>query len=63
MPQKHDVIHDIWQINMFVTLQICQNLSNFSYMLGDFSSRIPHEDLDAETEEVEQAEQPRRLSA
>ena len=60
MHTKNDVIHDVWQMNLFVTLQICQKLSNFSYMLGDFSSRVTHEDLESEEEEYEE---PRRLSA
>jgi len=60
MNMKHDMIHDVWQMNLFVTLQVCQNLSNFSFLMSEFSSREEDEDL---IKEAEERKEPRRLSA
>ena len=60
MTMKHDVIHDVWQMNLFVALQICQNLSSFSYLVDQYSSHPEEEDL---TDESEEHQEPRRLSA
>ena len=60
MSTKHDVIHDIWQMNLFVSLQICQNLSSFSYLVDEFSLSYKEEKL---IDEAEEQEEPRRLSA
>lgn len=68
MHQKHDVIDDVWQMNLFITLQVCQNLSNFSYLIAEFSSPPSDDDLTTEEEEELPApphpfKEPHRLSA
>ncbi|GEM_PF-4107512 len=67
MLTKHSMIHDAWQMNLFVTLNLCQGLSNFSYLVSEFSSRDRDEDLleESEEEEIEERhhDEPRRLSA
>ena len=64
---KHTMIHDAFQMNLFVTLNLCQSLSNFSYLVSEFSSRDQDEDLlDDEEEEkpaVRHQDEPRRLLA
>jgi hypothetical protein len=67
MHQKHDVIDDVWQMNIFITLQVCQNLSNFSYFVAEFYSRPSDENLAAEEEDelpaAHRFKEPRRLRA
>jgi len=67
MLTKHNMIHDAFQMNLFVTLNLCQSLSSFSYLVSEFSSRNRDEDLlDDEEEEkpaVRRDDEPRRLSA
>jgi len=67
MLKNHSMIHDALQMNLFVTLNLCQSLSNFSYLVSEFSSRDRDEDLlDDEEEEkpaVRHEDEPRRLSA
>jgi len=67
MLKKHSMIRDAFQMNLFVTLNLCQGLSNFSYLVSEFSSRDRDEDLlDDEEEEkptVRHDDEPHRLSA
>jgi len=67
MLTKRSMIHDAWQMNLFVTLNLCQSLSSFSYLFSELSSRDRDEDLIEENEEEEteehQHDEPRRLSA
>ena len=67
MQHQHDVIDDVWQMNLFITLQVCQNLSNFSYFIAEFSSYSLDEDLAIEKEDElptpHNFNEPHRLSA
>ena len=67
MHHDHDVIDDVWQMNLFITLQVCQNLSNLSYFIAEFSSYSPNESLAVEEEDElptpHNFNEPHRLSA
>src|SRR5579859_1105830 len=57
MRKNNNVIHAFWQMNLFVTLQYCRGMSDFCFLLNEYSDMKKSGDLTETTDESSHSRQ------